>query len=136
MRMARALVSGGVLIAALLLGYRYFSQQPQVQSPMRCDDVVAGCIIPGPGVRVYFDRVPKTMQAFHLLVDWPQAQAVHVSFSMQGMEMGLNRYRLLAQGGGRWDGEIILPACVQGRSDWVMQLQSGDETYALAFSAH
>ena len=132
---ARALVSGGVLIVALLLGYRFIHQQPQAQSPMRCEDVVAGCRIPGAAVRVAFDRVPQAMQPFLLRVDWPQARSVHASFSMQGMEMGLNRYRLLAQEPGRWEARIILPACVQGRSDWVVRLESGTETVALAFSA-
>lgn len=133
--MQRGLVAAGVLIVALLFGYRDFHQQPQVQSPMRCEDVVAGCRIAGTAVHVAFDRVPQAMQPFQLRVDWPQARSVHASFSMQGMQMGMNRYRLLADGPGHWRAEIMLPACVQGRSDWVVELESGAETFALAFSA-
>lgn len=134
MRRGRLFGAALILPLALLLGYRYFYPQPQAQSPIRCVDVVAGCRIPGAAVRVAFDRVPQAMQPFQLRVDWPQARSVHASFSMQGMQMGLNRYRLLAQGPGRWEARIILPACVQGRSDWVVRLESGAETHALAFS--
>jgi hypothetical protein len=38
---------------------------------------------------------------------------------MQGMDMGSNRYQLLADGMGGWDGVITLPICSSGRTDWL-----------------
>ncbi|HYG14046.1 MAG TPA: hypothetical protein VD885_07875, partial [Methylophilaceae bacterium] len=62
------------------------------------------------------------------------------SFAMQGMEMGLNRYRLLRQPDGKWAAEVTLPVCVQGRSDWLMELEviepDGAHRYQLAFRAN
>jgi len=40
------------------------------------------------------------------------------------MEMGLNRYHLLKQADSDfWFAEVTLPVCVQGRSDWVVELE-------------
>lgn len=62
----------------------------------------------------------KTLQPFSLSIEadgWhPQQLAVY--FSMVGMEMGLNRFRL-QQTGNLWQGQAMLPLCTQQRNDWL-----------------
>ncbi len=47
------------------------------------------------------------------------SHSVILDFSMSGMTMGLNRYRLLEQGDGQWVAEAVLPVCASGRLEWV-----------------
>jgi nitrogen fixation protein FixH len=48
--------------------------------------------------------------------------AVSVSFSMPGMEMGENRVALSPAGDGAWEGKAVLVRCPSGRRDWVVQV--------------
>lgn len=119
-----------LLLMALLAGCSAGEEQV-IAVP--CTDIVAGCTLAQAGLQVRFDRTPGAMQAFKLFVALPQAREVHARFSMQGMEMGLNRYRLLADGPGHWQAEVMLPACVQGRRDWLLTLEADGARYQLPF---
>lgn len=100
-----------------------------------CPDIVKGCEVPGRGLLVRFDRQPAALERFSIFVTWPHAAEVHASFHMQGMEMGMNRYRFMRVGADRWQAEVILPACIQGRKDWRMVLENGDTRYELPFTS-
>lgn len=103
--------------------------------PVPCADIVAGCALPQADWHVRFDRQPAVMQRFRVMVQLPQAREAHASFSMRGMEMGFNRYRLLPDGAGGWQAEVMLPACVQGRNDWLMLLEADGRRYELPFKS-
>jgi hypothetical protein len=130
-----------VLAAGLLLGggallYLGVARTPQAPSMLvSCVNPVAGCPLPERRLRISFDRHPQPMQPFRLRVEVPNARVLHASFAMRDMQMGLNRYRLLADGDGAWTGEIILPVCVHGRSDWIMTLDVDGRLYQLPFSS-
>ena len=98
-----------------------------------CADPVAGCRLKD-GLELRFSHEPKMMQAFDLEVAAPADAVLHASFQMQGMEMGMNRYRLLRDGG-KWHAGVMLPACVQGRSDWVLRLEVDGKSYEIPFVA-
>jgi len=122
-----------LLLAALALLWTTSRRpEPAVQG---CADIVAGCAVDGAELRVQFDRPPRPLKPFVVTVAWPGVQSVHARFLMPGMEMGLNRYRMLPAGPGRWRAEVMLPACVQARSDWQIELESERGRYALPFSA-
>lgn len=73
-------------------------------------------------VTVNFGAEPRALQPFpiHLRLEGGQrADSVTVAFSMQGMDMGSNRYRLIADASGGWNADITLPICLSGRTDWV-----------------
>ena len=56
-----------------------------------------------------------------------RVREVQLEFTMPGMDMGQNRYRLLPEGNG-WVGLVTLPICATGRSDWwVTARVLGDE---------
>ena len=119
-----------VLIAAigitlLVLGVRYLPTEVPVLQAMGCADLVKGCA--GAGLTVRMDQVPKVMRPFRLTVTAPAADTVEASFSMAGMEMGFNRYRLIKQAGQAgeaplWQAEVTLPVCVRSRRDWLLLL--------------
>ncbi len=116
----------------LLLVLAACARPPEPKS-VACADPVAGCRLPE-NLEVRFSRQPTMMQAFGLEVAAPADAEVHASFQMRGMEMGMNRYRLLRKDG-KWYASVMLPACVQGRSDWVLRLEVGNKVYELPFAA-
>ena len=132
------LLAAGILLAAAALWFRH--QQPAAPATLlACADLQQGCGDERQRLHIRFDRMPHSLQPFGLSIEAPQATAVFASFAMRGMEMGLNRYRLLQQPDGRWTAEVTLPVCVQGRSDWLMLVEvietGGERRYRLEFSA-
>jgi hypothetical protein len=126
----------GALALALLAGL--LLSRPSGQRPaaiVTCPDIVKGCALPHVRLQVRFDRQPHPMQAFRVEVALPDVREVHARFSMRGMEMGLNRYRLLSDGPGRWHAEVMLPACIQGRNDWSLLLEANGSSYEVPFSS-
>lgn len=97
-----------------------------------CADPVAGCGLPD-GLSVRFSSPPSILKTFELEMTAPADAEIHASFQMRGMEMGLNRYRLLPKDG-KWHASVMLPACVQGRSDWILRLETGGKVYEVPFS--
>jgi hypothetical protein len=89
-----------------------------------CPDLTLGC--GNDSIQVKTDHAPQVMRPFQVRVTNTTvstlSDSIYVDFAMVGMSMGLNRYRLIQQADGSWQGDIILPVCVQGRSDWLMEV--------------
>jgi hypothetical protein len=115
----------------IILALSACAKSPAVQA-VHCRDPVAGCRLDA-GMEVRFSKIPAVMRRFDLDVIAPESAAPYASFQMQGMEMGLNRYRLLWNNG-KWHAEAMLPACVQGRHDWILRLEAGGKIYAMPFT--
>ena len=116
-RIAFAFVAVAIVaVAAYLIPGK---QAPAIQA-MGCQDIVKGCS--GDGLAVRLDQAPQVMRPFKLEVSAPEADSVEASFSMAGMEMGFNRYRLIKQGDQLWDADVTLPVCVRNRKDWLLLL--------------
>ncbi|HEY8353642.1 MAG TPA: hypothetical protein VIK69_01330 [Methylophilaceae bacterium] len=107
---------------------------------VECPEIGSGCRLDG--LTVATDRMPEIMKPFELTLQWDGKEAdgireVHVSFAMEGMEMGLNRYRLEKRSDTLWQAEVTLPVCVRGRSDWLMQIDAktrfGSRRHMLTF---
>lgn len=60
---------------------------------------------------------------------------VVVDFQMEGMDMGINRYRLLQDDDRQWRGTATLPVCTVSRMEWYAELEfmRGDKRYRLRF---
>ena len=86
-------------------------------------------------VEVKFSALPSALQPFDLAVQADGVKQVYASFVMVGMEMGLNRYRLVAADNKVWRAKVILPVCVAGRRDWVLTLVLDDNAVQIPFSA-
>ncbi|BCM25839.1 hypothetical protein [Methyloradius palustris] len=132
-----------LLIFALVAVYYVQSQYSRAAfndvpiEHVTCDDLVRGCDVDD--VHIRFDRQPQVMQPFHLYLQTVDAQGVSASFAMVGMQMGLNRYRFLQQSPENWIAEIILPICVQSRSDWLVDIEitkpHATKRYQLSFTS-
>ncbi len=81
-----------------------------------------------------FLQQPAMLKTFDLEVVAPVGAEPYASFHMRGMEMGMNRYRMLRMGD-HWQANVMLPACVQGRRDWMLLLEAGGRIYELPFTA-
>ena len=120
-------------IAPALIIFSLAGCTQEAAPPVACADLTRGCAVHGIEVRV--DQVPSALHPFLLSVRAPGARQVSAEFVMQGMEMGLNRYRLIAEKEGLWQARVTLPVCVSGRRDWVLWLEVDGERHALAFQA-
>lgn len=127
-----------LLVLPGVFGWYYFHAPKAVPARIiPCTDIVKGC--GNQQLQIRFDRTPQVMQPFNLKAKVAAATEVHASFAMQGMEMGLNRYRLLQKPDGFWQAEVTLPVCIRGRSDWLVELEvktaDGMQRYQLSFSS-
>lgn len=93
-----------------------------VAQKLVCTDIVSGC---GNDLfKLKFLNSPQVMKPIRLQLETVNARQVYASFAMERMEMGLNRYHLIKQADSDlWFAEVTLPVCVQGRSDWVVELE-------------
>ena len=129
------LVFAGVKIAALLWWQK---QQPAltVLRAAECN-VHTGCALPN-GAVVKFSDTVQAKAPFDIEVRGVAADVaeVYVSFSMQDMDMGFNRYKLLRQSNGTWRAvQIRLPVCVQNRHDYLADIYIGGKVFQTAFTA-
>lgn len=140
-----------LLVAAVasVAWYFYIIHKPSLNDipthVLPCDDITQACKTPN--FKLRFDRVPQVMQAFELVVEpinnsstpGLPPTAIHASFGMAGMPMGLNRYRLEQQADKTWHATVTLPVCIQGKSEWTMLLElkapGEQQKYQLNFDA-
>ncbi|TFU40539.1 hypothetical protein E4T99_08975 [Neisseria sp. WF04] len=129
------LAFAAVKIAALLW---WQSRQPAVTSVAESAcNVHAGCTLPN-GAQVKFSSKVAAKAPFDITLRNVPAQTaeVFVSFSMRGMDMGFNRYKLLRRPDGSWAApQIRLPVCVQNRRDYLADIHIGGEVFQVGFTA-
>jgi hypothetical protein len=147
------IVSMMLLVSFFLLlrdGYFTRDQNRQVYQQFRlivdasCDITQTGCNSSADGIRLRLELKdsPGALQAFpaHVHIDGLQNPAqldVRVIFSMQGMDMGDLRQKLVFnQQSGEWSGQVILPICTSGRSDWLARVEviDGKKIYAAEYA--
>jgi hypothetical protein len=107
---------------------------------LNCPDMAQGCSIES--LNVSTNHSPQILQPFELSVRFNgdgmmSPSEVYASFAMDGMEMGLNRYRMVKKAGNLWVAEVTLPVCVRGRADWILEIESntrlGTKRYIVSF---
>ena len=92
-------------------------------------DILHGCEAGDAGlsVRVQFAAPARALKPFPVSVrtagSREPVETVMLTFFMQGMDMGLNRYRLLGDAASGWRADVTLPICVSGRSDWIAEFE-------------
>ncbi len=94
-----------------------------------CDVTAGPCAATGEGLRVELQLPPAPVALKPMVVmvrtAGVQVEAPVLELSMIGMDMGDNRYRMLAEGGDSWRATVVLPVCIQDRADWI-----GDVTFS------
>lgn len=130
------LALGAWLTATQGLRERLLGQNPSTErvfGPLNCEPAIHSCAADlGDGqLLLRFDRPPEPLEPFvaelQLLGEWPEPRpSVVLSFQMQGMDMGLNRFALEPTADGHWRGEVTLPVCSSGRRDWLVDVSVGE----------
>jgi hypothetical protein len=87
-------------------------------------DVQLGCRAASESLvaTVIFGAKPRALQPFPvkvLLEAGDQLESVTLAFSMQGMDMGRNRYSLSGDSTSAWNAMVTLPICTNRRTDWI-----------------
>lgn len=95
---------------------------------VRCADLQHGCDL-GDGLRLQFSAAPKVLTPILVSLEGPHVPTVvSAHLSMVGMSMPPVDLILLARPGGpggsetHLQGQLILPVCSQGRTDWRLTL--------------
>ena len=93
-----------------------------------CDAAKRTCKVAEEGLVVTLSLGPdvQALKPFPLLLEIEGKEVVTGSviadFQMQGMDMGINRYKLqhVAE---KWEASITLPVCTASRMDWNAQIE-------------
>ena len=119
-------------IAGVLLLSCEQAQEPQISVVQLvlstpCD-VQRGCRAVGESITatVVLPDDVRGLQPFPvkvLLETTDKIESVTVAFSMQGMDMGWNRYSLSEDGLSAWHASVTLPICSSGRMDWTADFE-------------
>jgi hypothetical protein len=115
-----------------LAGVLLLSCEQTRQSPLPVEqlalsdpcDVQLGCRAASESLTatVIFAGDLRALQPFPvkvLLEAGDQLESVTVAFSMQGMDMGRNRYSLSGDSASAWNAMVTLPICTTRRTDWI-----------------
>lgn len=129
---------GAVLLLLFFVATGYSAAQKKSGLPtISCPDLSKLCSVTA-GLNISTDHPPQIMRPFKLLINASEMTPIAASFAMQGMDMGLNRYRLIKQGNGWW-ADVTLPVCIQGRRSWLLELEvemrGKQQRYHVAFNS-
>ncbi|WP_051304888.1 hypothetical protein [Chitinilyticum litopenaei] len=120
------------IAACILLGVAWLNAdrlrqlaEPQgaIAHSLDCPQLQAGCTfeLAGRAFHLKTAEQPQPGQPFELRLRGT-ARTVSASWRMEGMDMGPNRYRLLASDGQQWSARTALPLCTAARDDWQLWL--------------
>lgn len=103
-----------------------------------CDLRAGPCTSPLPGGgSITFSLSPRSIPVMQpllleVVVDGIEANGAEVDFQGVDMNMGFNRPRLSAAGGGRFSGQGLLPVCVRDAMEWEARVLIESELGLLA----
>lgn len=132
-RSLAAAIAGG-----LLYGCGLGSTPPQGVEV--CKDPASTCVL-GNGMSLQTRTTPKVLVPIDLSVRdvSTSATAVRVEATMAGMSMPPVGVDLRGSGPSEWSGQLILPVCSQGRSDWqwtlITRVGSGEQRTTIQVEA-
>jgi len=120
-----------LILPAFVLLFSACDRSPPADRPLTVLSALPGCDLQQGcragdegsfSVELRFAAPPRAMKAFPVRLRVATGEAletVMISFSMLGMDMGLNRYRMVLGASNTWTADVTLPICVSGRSDWI-----------------
>lgn len=124
-------LAGGV-VALLLIGCSGEADRTprMLGTAADCDAAIERCTVKGGGITLRLELGPevKPLVSFPLALTIDGAetnpQGVVADFQMQGMDMGMNRYRLQSTPPSTiWRGTAMLPVCTASRMDWLAYIE-------------
>lgn len=118
-----------------------YTELAMVVSP-GCDAVKQTCYAMTDGfwLGLNISGEPKPLKQFQLKVQIKEGSEVSldgidVQFNMRDMYMGEQRYVLRKLSKTEWQGDVVLPVCTSGRSEWTVELlaRTTDQIYQAEF---
>jgi hypothetical protein len=143
--MKRRLLTDLVIVLGIaLIGVVTWKLQPRADRALpvsACNLNLQACAMDLPqGGRLEIGLEPRPIPTLRpirveMKVDGIEPDTVEIDFAGVSMNMGFNRPRLDAAGGGRYTGEATLPVCVTGVMEWqaTVLLHSGTGTISVPF---
>ena len=134
----RILLSGLLLSLLFVAGRSYYTTLRQPGDGVvrvHCDDLSQPCVLslaPLKRIVVQSNIAPTPLKPFELHVSGTSEPLV-ASFSMPTMNMGENRYPLIALKDQHWYTTVVLPFCAHGRRDWLLRLQGVQTVVEISF---
>lgn len=129
-----------LLMISGLLASAYIALRPQHDNhtEVQCPSLPGICSFKLPdqrAVKLHFDAPPSALHPFLLQIDVAHAHAVDARFYMVGMDMGVMDYPLSRQNLSYWKASVILPVCVSGKRNWVLQLSIDGQQISIPFTS-
>lgn len=118
-----------------------YTELAMVISP-GCNPVKQTCYAIADGLRLglHIFSEPKPLKRFQLQVSVEEGSrlsldGIDVQFRMRDMYMGEQQYALLMLSKTEWQGDVVLPVCTSGRSEWTVELlaRTADRLYQAEF---
>lgn len=134
-------VALGMLLIAVV-GYQWLPKADVLLPPVvncRLDQQACGADLPGGGrldISIEPHPIPTTQPLqVAVAVSGLKPAGVEVDFTGIGMNMGYNRPRLEAVGGGRYAGQATLPVCITGTMAWqaTVLVEAGRQIISVPF---
>ncbi|MEE9343384.1 MAG: hypothetical protein V3V12_07125 [Gammaproteobacteria bacterium] len=127
-----------LLVACESKDSQHAAQQLFPKEP--CNIIHQPCVVSADDVslQLSFSKKIQALSPFQVTLEMLAGRPDNVSgvtaaFSMNGMKMGVNRYRFLSTAPGSWSANVILPICVTGRSDWKIDVEIETENVRQRF---
>ncbi len=125
--------AGIILIFIIIVSYgvgQWLSQKDQPVNNARifkssCDPAKTACNIKHAGFEYSVELIKaSSLTPFDVVVKMnnSHADAIDITFDMDGMDMGYSRYPLIKEKS-NWKVRVILPVCSFGRSDWILSVK-------------
>lgn len=126
---------------ALLAGCNFSEQTGRVEAQATdCDVALSRCQLEIDGLQVSLtlEKGLAALKPFTITAEIQGGEGIAkviMDFQMVGMEMGPNRYSLIAVDGAQWRGTATLPVCATSRTEWlaIMEFAHASNTYSLRF---
>lgn len=113
--------------------------------PMSLDDpacqpvgIPCSASVPGLAIALYLGQEVQPLKTFpvEVITQGPVVDAVEIEFTMDGMDMGLARFRLRLQPNGTWRGQALLPVCTTGSREWRAEVSTHRSSQIFQASFH
>jgi len=132
-----------IALSAIAACGKQDSKVVDLGSPSGCDAANNRCVLTAKDMTVALSLGPNVhpLTPFKTVVTISglevDSASVIADFQMTGMDMGMNRYRLLKKES-RWQGSVTLPVCTASRMDWValIEFTSKGRQYRAHFPFH
>jgi hypothetical protein len=123
----------GYLVTNYLQSPVHSGHHSSVTVPESCgfDSTPCRIMLADSAVAIEVKGAVSPLQPFQIELLGQALSQVQVSFTMIGMDMGVNRFYFSHDTGDSWQAQVMLPVCSASRKDWLaeflLKFESGEQ---------